>query len=141
MMKARAADTVMPGHSRSQERRRFRSAYVPGIHVFFFPAPKTWMAGTRPAMTKANSDCYCPSPAPGPPAGDEQHDAGGTGDNAMLVMNARNTGFVAGKKARQLIGRKDEIEAGNDEEHDADKREDDFHELIPLEYDMLVWRH
>jgi hypothetical protein len=78
-----------------------------------------------------------PSPALRPPAGDEQHDAGGTSDNAMLVMNARNTGFMARKKARQLVGGKDEIEAGNDEEHDADKREDDFHELIPLEYDAL----
>jgi hypothetical protein len=25
---------------------------VPGIHVSFFAASKTWMAGTSPAMTK-----------------------------------------------------------------------------------------
>ncbi len=29
---------------------------VPGIHVFFGSGGKTWMAGTRPAMTPMKSD-------------------------------------------------------------------------------------
>jgi hypothetical protein len=41
----------MPGHSR-RRRRHFATPYVPGIHVFFVAASKTWMAGTSPGMTK-----------------------------------------------------------------------------------------
>jgi hypothetical protein len=40
----------MPGHSRSKNGVA-SLAYVPGIHVFFGARPKTWMAGTSPAMT------------------------------------------------------------------------------------------
>ena len=36
--------TVMPG-------------VVPGIHVFFIARPKTWMAGTSPAMTQVEQAC------------------------------------------------------------------------------------
>jgi hypothetical protein len=41
----------MPGHSRSKNGVA-SLAYVPGIHVFKRRGePKTWMAGTSPAMT------------------------------------------------------------------------------------------
>src|SRR5262249_1293931 len=50
---------VMPGHSCSKNGVAF-ARYVPDIHVF--PAAKTWMAGTSPAMTSAISpDTYRPS--------------------------------------------------------------------------------
>src|ERR1700686_1541929 len=41
---------VMPGHSRSKNGVA-SLAYVPGIHVLFGTRPKTWKAGTSPAMT------------------------------------------------------------------------------------------
>ena len=42
---------VMPGHSRSKNGVA-SLAYVPGIHVLrLYATPKTWMAGTSPAMT------------------------------------------------------------------------------------------
>jgi hypothetical protein len=40
----------MPAHSRSTNGVA-SLAYVAGIHVLIASAPKTWMAGTSPAMT------------------------------------------------------------------------------------------
>jgi hypothetical protein len=47
----RATTFVMPAHSRSKNGVA-SLAYVVGIHVFLVRVkPKTWMAGTSPAMT------------------------------------------------------------------------------------------
>jgi len=55
----------------------------------------------------------------------------------MLEMNARDAGLVAWKEIRQLVGRENEIEAGNDEEQDADEHENDFHGIILVGADRL----
>jgi hypothetical protein len=49
------AKLVMPAHSRSKNGVA-SLAYVAGIHVFTASVkPKTWMAGTSPAMTAHNT--------------------------------------------------------------------------------------
>jgi hypothetical protein len=54
-IRATLASLVMPAHSRSKNGVA-SLAYVAGVHVFMVRENlKTWMAGTRPAMTKGGS--------------------------------------------------------------------------------------
>src|ERR1700749_3620717 len=90
-----------------------------------------WVAGASPATTARNTDARsgAPSPAADPPAGDEQHDTGRAGHDAVLGMDARHAGFMARDETRQLIRRHQEINRGHDEQDNAKQRENEFHEL------------
>jgi hypothetical protein len=70
-----------------------------------------------------------PSPAADPPAGNQQDDAGCARDNAVLDVGMRHACFMSGKETRQLVCGENEIEAGRDQEQDADKHKSDFHGL------------
>src|SRR3984957_13496437 len=69
-------------------------------------------------------------PAADPPARHQKHDAGRASHNAVLGVNAHHTGLMAGHEARQLIGRHQEINRGDDEQDNAEKRENKFHGII-----------
>src|SRR5579862_9699818 len=91
-----------------------------------------WVAGSSPATTARNTDARsgAPSPAADPPAGDQQHDPGRAGHDAVLGMDARYAGFVARHETRQLIRRHQEINRSNDEKDNTEQPENEFHELI-----------
>src|SRR5258707_15354169 len=72
------------------------------------------------------------SPSPHPHTGRQQHHTGHTRDDAVLVMHARHAGLVSGKETRQLIRRHQKIDGGNDEQHDAEQSENEFHGVSSL---------
>jgi hypothetical protein len=90
---------------------------------------ESWIASLTLAMT-ARALGSVPSPLSHPPASRQQHDAGRGRDNPMLEVNPCYAGFMSGEEGRQLVRGKNEIEAGDDEKQDADKRENDFHEIV-----------
>jgi hypothetical protein len=67
------------------------------------------------------------SPAPHPHPRPQQHKAGNAGDNAVLGVDMGHAGLMSGKKARQLIRRYQEIDAGHDEQDNAEQRENELH--------------
>jgi hypothetical protein len=60
------------------------------------------------------------SAPPQPDTGRNQHDTGRARNDAMLEMEARDAGFVAGEETRQLIGRDKKIDGGDNEQDDAE---------------------
>jgi len=64
----------------------------------------------------------------GPHNGHEDPHADHAGGDAVLVMHARHTGFMAREKAGQLIRRHQEINRGNDEQDDAEQSENELHD-------------
>src|SRR6478672_356680 len=67
------------------------------------------------------------SPSPHPHTRRQQHHTGHTGDDAVLVVHARHAGLMSGKETRQLIGRHQKIDGGNDKQGDAEQSENEFH--------------
>jgi hypothetical protein len=69
------------------------------------------------------------SASPQPDTGCNQHDTGHARYNAMLEMDSRNAGFVAGEEARQLIGRDKKIDGGDNEQDHAEHSQHRLHGL------------
>jgi len=67
------------------------------------------------------------SAPPQPDTGRNQRDTGHARDDAMLEMDSRYAGLVAGEEARQLIGRNENIDGGDHEQDDAEHSQHGLH--------------
>src|SRR5579883_2417984 len=71
-------------------------------------------------------------PSSCPPAGGDQERPGGAREDAMLIMNASHGRLMSRKEGRQLVRWKNKIEAGGNEQEDANQRKREFHAIVPV---------